>query len=204
MRDFWNERYGQDAYAYGEAPNRYFSQVLAGIDPGCILLPAEGEGRNAVFAARHGWKVNAFDLSSEGQRKALALAGKHGVHIEYALGTPETAKYAPHSFDALALIYAHFDGKLRSQYHRLLDGYVKVGGLVIMEGFAKRHLAYSASNPKAGGPKNESMLLSKEEIAQDFSNYKIIELEEVDTDLNEGLYHQGMSAVVRFTGVKLR
>lgn len=204
MQDFWNERYRQDAYAYGEAPNRYFSQVLESIDPGCILLPAEGEGRNAVFAAKHGWKVDAFDSSIEGQRKALELARKHDVQLKYALGTPDTVKYQPHSFDALALIYAHFDGKLKSGYHRVLESYVKVGGLVLIEGFAKRHLVYSATNPKAGGPKNESMLYSKEEIARDFPNYKVIELEEVDIELNEGLYHQGMSAVVRFAGVKLR
>ena len=47
---------------------------LAKLSPGTLLLPGEGEGRNAVHAASSGWSVEAVDYSSEGKRKALALA----------------------------------------------------------------------------------------------------------------------------------
>lgn len=52
MKDFWNERYATDVYAYGTEPNAYFKACLDTIPkPGRLLLPAEGEGRNAVYAA---------------------------------------------------------------------------------------------------------------------------------------------------------
>ena len=71
MKDFWNQRYAADEYAYGTAPNAFFKAVLDPLPPGRILLPAEGEGRNAVYAAKLGWEVVAFDQSEGGQKKAM-------------------------------------------------------------------------------------------------------------------------------------
>jgi hypothetical protein len=47
---------------------------------GSILFPAEGEGRNAVFAAKLGWAVSAFDISNEGKNKGIKLAKKKTNH----------------------------------------------------------------------------------------------------------------------------
>ena len=82
----WDERYANDEYAFGIQPNEYFKEQLEKFDAGTILLAAEGEGRNAVFAARLGWKVFAFDISSEGKKKALHLAEKNNVTIDYQVG----------------------------------------------------------------------------------------------------------------------
>ena len=76
MKEFWEIRYAEKQYAYGENPNVYFKEQLDKLKPGKILLPAEGEGRNAVYAAKQGWEVMAFDLSSEGKNKAEKLAAK--------------------------------------------------------------------------------------------------------------------------------
>jgi hypothetical protein len=48
----WNERYSNEAFAYGEEPNNYLKEKLIKLPVGSILFPAEGEGRNAVFAAK--------------------------------------------------------------------------------------------------------------------------------------------------------
>ena len=55
--DKWNERYGQDEFAYGERPNNYFSEQIEDLKPGRILLPAEGKGRNAVFAKQQAYSL---------------------------------------------------------------------------------------------------------------------------------------------------
>ena len=70
MQDFWNKRYKQKEYAYGEQPNRFFKEQIQNLSPGKALFPAEGEGRNAVYAAQLGWEVEAFDISEEGKNKA--------------------------------------------------------------------------------------------------------------------------------------
>lgn len=82
---FWNKRYAEEGLAYGDAPNEFLRRELDQFDPGSLLLPAEGEGRNAVWAAVNGWKVYAYDTSTVGRDKALGMARRRGVEIEYEL-----------------------------------------------------------------------------------------------------------------------
>jgi len=63
MKEFWNERYAKNEFIYGTEPNEFFRKELEILPAGKIILPCDGEGRNAVFAAKLGWKVNAFDFS---------------------------------------------------------------------------------------------------------------------------------------------
>ena len=65
----WNERYGQKAYAFGTEPNVFLKEQLDELNPGSILFAAEGEGRNAIYAAANGWEAHAFDISEEGQKR---------------------------------------------------------------------------------------------------------------------------------------
>lgn len=198
----WNERFGNEEFAYGEEPNNYLKEQLEKLAPGQILFPAEGEGRNAVFAARLGWTVSAFDISAEGKKKALKLAEAKEVKIDYQLGELETLDYKPERFDAIALIYAHFPADIKSSYHKTLDKYLRSGGLIIFEAFSKKHVEYIKKNEAVGGPKDIDMLFSIDEIKSDFLNYEIIELSEMEIELKEGLFHNGTVSVIRFLGRK--
>lgn len=198
----WDERYKAEEFAYGENPNDFLKEQLDLLAPGKILFPAEGEGRNAVYAARNGWKTSAFDISSEGQKKAFALADKNKVTIDYRVGLLETLGYQADEFDAMALIYAHFPAEIKSQLHRLLHQYIRKDGYVIFEAFSKKHLDYIARNEKVGGPRDLASLFSIEEIQEDFSDYEVILLQEKEIELSEGLYHNGLGSVIRFVGRK--
>ena len=198
----WNERYANEEFAYGEEPNNYLKEQLTKLDTGKILFPAEGEGRNAVFAAKSGWTVSAFDISNEGLKKALHLAEKNEVSIDYQIGELQALNYQEEQFDAIALIYAHFPANIKSQLHKELDKYLRKGGIIIFEAFSKNHLDYLAKNEKVGGPKDIQSLFSIEEIEADFNNYEIIELKEMLIHLNEGIYHNGEGSVIRFVGRK--
>ena len=198
----WNDRYSKEEFAYGEAPNNYLKEQLTKIPVGTILFPAEGEGRNAVFAAKLGWKVSAFDISNEGKSKAIRLAEKNNVTIDYKVGDLETLEFEVEKFDAIALIYAHFPANIKSLYHKTFDKYLKRNGLVIFESFSKKHIDYVTANEKVGGPKDVESLFSIEEIKSDFPNYEFIELVEKVIELNEGLYHNGTGSVIRFLGRK--
>lgn len=200
--DRWNERYRKDEFAYGIHPNNYVKEQLEKLPIGTILFPAEGEGRNAVFAAKLGWTVSAFDISVEGKKKALRLAETNHVTIDYQLGELQALHYKPEQFDTIALIYAHFPADIKSLYHKKLDTYLRKGGFVIFEAFSKRHIDYIAKNENVGGPKDVASLFSMDEIKSDFVNYEIIALEEKEIELNEGLFHNGTGSVIRFVGRK--
>lgn len=198
----WDERYSNTAYAFGEQPNEYLREQLEKLEPGSILFAAEGEGRNAVYAAKLGWTVSAFDISTEGRKKALQLAEKNQVSLDYKIGQLPDLDYTEGQFDAIALIYAHFPASIKSAYHKLLSTYLRKGGTVIFEAFGKKHLPYREKNPKVGGPRDLESLFSVEELLADFTDYEITELVEKEIELNEGLYHSGTGSVVRFVGRK--
>jgi SAM-dependent methyltransferase len=202
MKEFWNQRYKESSYAYGEEPNMWFKSCIDGIKPGRILLPGEGEGRNAVYAARLGWDVFAFDQSDEGKRKALLLAEKHNVSIQYAVGELSELTYDLESFDVVATVFLHFAPGLRDKYHNMIGAWLKSGGRFIIEGFSKKQLTRVSKEDSGGGPKNEQMLFSMEELRSDFASYDINELREEVVYLNEGEYHNGLSSVIRFDGRK--
>ncbi len=63
MKAMWNERYQQDIYQYGINPNDFMAEQIPQLPIARILFPGAGEGRDAVFAAKLGFEVHAFDLS---------------------------------------------------------------------------------------------------------------------------------------------
>jgi hypothetical protein len=198
----WDERYREAAFAYGKGPNLFFKKWLDGRSPGSILMPADGEGRNGVYAARCGWKVTSFDQSAEGRSKALQLAAEEGVTIDYVVGDLEHLQFDAGSFDAIGLIFAHFDADKKPRFHRKLDGFLRSGGMVVLEAFSKTHLSYIARDPNVGGPKDLGMLYSADEIVADFPSYDVVHLAEEEVVLQEGSYHNGTGSVLRFVGRK--
>ncbi|MDO4682455.1 MAG: class I SAM-dependent methyltransferase [Lautropia sp.] len=200
--DKWNSNFQRPEYVYGTQPNEFFQQEIARLHPGRLLLPAEGEGRNAVHAARQGWQVSAFDISTAGREKALKLAAEAGVDVHYQVGELPGLAFEPASFDALALIYAHFLPHLKSGYHRHLASLLRPGGTVIFEAFSKEHLAYRNRDSRVGGPADLASLFSEEEIRQDFQDFEVLTLQAQEITLNEGLFHNGVGAVIRFVGRK--
>ncbi|WP_372947922.1 class I SAM-dependent methyltransferase [Mariniphaga sp.] len=197
MSEFWNERYTLKEYVYGTKPNVFFKTQIANLSPGKILFPAEGEGRNAVYAARLGWDVYAFDSSIEARKKAYLLAKDHAVGIKYELNDIETAEYPSDFFDCIVLIFAHFHPFERNYFHNRLLSFLKPGGTIILEGFSKKQLQFSS-----GGPRTVEMLFSEEEIQNDFKLLSKLELEEAEIILDEGKFHQGSASVIRMVGEK--
>lgn len=194
---FWNERYGLEAYAYGIEPNVFLKEQLQGLKPGKALFIAEGEGRNAVYAAQLGWDVTAVDQSESGKQKALALAKHKDVTIKYLVADVLEPSFEPASFDLVVLIYAHFPEHVRKAIHMKACELLVAGGTLVLEGFHKSQLNYHS-----GGPKNEAMLFSSSELEIDFKVLSNKTIEAKIIDLDEGEFHQGKAAVMRVLGKK--
>jgi SAM-dependent methyltransferase len=203
MNQKWDERYKDQEFAYGKEPNLFFKEWLTQFEPGSILMPADGEGRNGVFAAALGWKVTAVDLSIEGQSKALQLARENHVILDYIVGDLEQLNFEKETFDAIGLVYAHFSAEKKSLLHRKLNDCLRPGGIIILEAFSKTHIQFNGPDPKVGGPKDIDMLYSMSEITADFGNYEVLMLVEEEILLNEGKYHIGRGSVIRFVGRKI-
>lgn len=197
MKDFWNNRYAQEEYAYGTLPNGYFQAQLDLLQPGKLLLPAEGEGRNAVYAAGTGWVVDAFDYSESGRNKALALARQRNVSIRYDLIEVEHYICEDPSYSAAALIFAHLPPPMRRKLHAEVEKCLIPGGHLILEAFSPKQLPLTS-----GGPKKVDMLYTAEMLREDFQQLQILDLSEKRVHLTEGPYHTGDAEVVRLLARK--
>lgn len=204
MKEFWDERYNQDDYAYGEEPNAYIQNKLPLFNIGKILFPADGEGRNSVFAAQLGWQSSAFDYSIKGKEKAEKLARTRNVKIDFKVMSFMEETYEPEEFDVICLTSVHFEPAMKTPMHKRLDSYLKVGGNIILEAFSKEHRKINKINSAAGGPPDENMMYSIEEIKRDFHNYEMIELNREMVNLQEGFGHMGQGSVIRFIGKKVK
>ena len=188
---YWNARFGAEPTVYGEGPNDFFANQLEAMTPGCILLPGDGEGRNAVHAAEQGWSVRSFDASSVGVEKALALAAKRGVSIAAEVG--DAAIWEPgEAFDAIALCYLHLPPSLRADFHPRVVRWLKPGGALILEGFGPGQLAFTS-----GGPKALDMLFTTAMLEGDFAELEVQLCVTEESVLDEGPYHQGRAELTR-------
>ncbi len=197
MQDFWNKRYAEPAYAYGTDPNQFFKSQLDLLKPGRLFLPAEGEGRNAVYAILQGWEVIACDQSEEGMRKAEQLAARYGASIDYRVAEFGEMILAPNYFDCVALIYAHFPADKRRLYHKKAVNTLEPGGTLILEGFSKEQ-----TGKPSGGPQNPDMLFSEAELRAEFAGLSFLKITSEEVELAEGEFHRGLASVVRLVGVK--
>ncbi|MFD2910223.1 class I SAM-dependent methyltransferase [Flavobacterium ardleyense] len=197
MKDFWNTRYAETDFAYGKNPNQFLVSHLDKIPKGKILFVAEGEGRNAVFAAQNGFEVHAFDYSEAAKVKADALAKEKEVTVSFSVFDVLENPYEKESFDAIIFIFAHFPISIRKEAHNKLLHLLKPNGVILFEAFAKDQLKFNS-----GGPKEEAMLFSEIEIKDEF---QYVTFEFIDTkivNLDEGPYHQGDASIIRFIGKK--
>lgn len=197
MKAFWEERYSSRLFVYGENPNDFFAETLNTLTPGKIILPCDGEGRNAVFAAKAGWDTYAFDISDAGKTKALQLANKVDVDIDFQVADAMLITYPENTANAVALIYAHLPVLIRQALHIKVISWLKPGGKLILEAFNSLQL-----NNESGGPKNIEMLYTKEMLKEDFSALHIDYIEDVEIELCEGDFHNGKANVIRLIATK--
>lgn len=197
MQEFWDEKYQSDTFVYGKTPNSYFKEELVSFPPGRILLPGEGEGRNAVFAAQQGWHVDAIDWSERAKQKAEQLAEESNVAINYTINELSQTDFRQNHYDAIALIYVHLHQEERNDFFYKLVNALKPGGTIIFEGFAEEQL-----QNHHGGPKDIELLYSLESIITSFISLDFVKLSKEEITLSEGAGHNGPGVVIRFTGRK--
>jgi len=84
MATEYDDRYRSTTSYWGQRPSQLALSVLEIMPPETHLRLLDigcGEGQNAVFFARNGYEVTAFDLSSVGVEKTCRRAAEAGVAL---------------------------------------------------------------------------------------------------------------------------
>jgi 2-polyprenyl-3-methyl-5-hydroxy-6-metoxy-1,4-benzoquinol methylase len=195
-KDFWNQRYQEENFAYGKAAND-FLQTNEFKTGSKILCLAEGEGRNGVYLAKMGHQITCIDYSEVGIQKMQRLAEENNVQLETICADLAEVILEPNTWDGIVLIFGHFPKELRKYVHKQVYSALKPGGKLVMEAYHKNQL-----NFKTGGPMSDKLLYSEEELISDFDAFNIIQIEMVERDVKEGQYHFGKASVIQVIGMK--
>jgi SAM-dependent methyltransferase len=197
----WDQRYGEPGFAYGTRPNDFLAEQAHQIPAGgrvCEL--AAGEGRNAVYLAELGYDVTAVDSSLVGLEKARTLACERGVAIRTVHRDLADFDLGSGQWDGIVSIFAHVPVPLRERLHAAIPAALNPGGCLVLEAYTPQHPLMLGR----GGPPAERIdlfmslpVLRKELMGLDFEIGQ-----EVERSIEEGIYHQGHSAVVQVLGRK--
>ncbi len=82
----YDNRYNTEGYYWGLMPNRIcydIMKILPPVKPYRVLDIGCGEGKDAVFFAKCGYAVTAFDVSESGIEKAKKLAEHNRVEVNF-------------------------------------------------------------------------------------------------------------------------
>jgi len=200
-KETWNRRFAGDTFLFGTEPNAWLREHAGLLAPGSrVLCVADGEGRNSVFLAKLGHRVEAFDIAPNAVAKAQAFAAREGVQVGYTLADcdsyawPTWTERAPEgAFDAVVAIFVQFaDPALRQRLFANMVRALKPGGLLLLHGYTPRQLEY-----RTGGPPILEHLYSEAMLREAFAgSAEIIELNEYEAEIHEGSGHSGRSALV--------
>ena len=196
--DFWNTRFAVSEFIYGEAPNDFLREQAPRLAPGSrVLSLGEGEGRNALFLAKLGHALTAVDASHQGLAKLLARAAAADVDITVVLA--DLARYQPGEaqFDAVVSVFCHLPSALRRTVMARAIAALKPGGLLIMEGYTPRQLAFDT-----GGPKDADMLLEVDIVRGELAGLELLHFVELEREVIEGSYHTGTASVLQVVARK--
>ena len=197
-KDFWNSRYSEQEFAYGTQPNAFLKEQLEKIKSGTALFLGEGEGRNAVYASKIGWEVDAVDFSSSAKIKALKLAEENKVTINYEVSDLNDYTFKENYYDLVVMIFVHLPLDLRRKVFNKSIQSLNQNGKIIIEAFGKDQI-----NNASGGPRSLDLLYSEKDILDLVNELKTILLESKTFNLDEGEHHKGKADVIRYVGVKV-
>jgi SAM-dependent methyltransferase len=77
--EYWNSKYQTEEFIYTKTANRFVIELCESLAPGTAIDLAGGEGRNTVWLAEHGWRVENVDISAVGLAKCNQFAIERGV-----------------------------------------------------------------------------------------------------------------------------
>ncbi|HEY5646701.1 MAG TPA: class I SAM-dependent methyltransferase [Pseudomonadales bacterium] len=164
----WNERYATRELVWSAGPNALLEQEVTGMPSGTALDAACGEGRNALWLAEQGWSVTAVDFSQVAIDKAMRIAERRGVQVDWRVLDLAREPLPKRSWDLVCVLYLHTDPEERALWLPKLARAVAPGGTFVYVGHDPSNIEHGV-----GGPQNPALLPDADSIASTLRGFRI-------------------------------
>lgn len=151
-KDYWDTHWQQihDDPAAGleVPPNPYLVREVGDLTPGTALEAGCGEGTEAIWLGRAGWKVTAADIADEPLVRASERAAAQGLGDEIEWVQADLSSWEPSTtFDLVTTHYAHPAMPQLAFYDRLSAWVAPGGSLLIVGHLHADHGAHHDHHP---------------------------------------------------------
>jgi SAM-dependent methyltransferase len=166
----WDAKYAAEPSLWGAEPNQFVRARLAELEPGVALDLACGNGRNALWLARRGWRVTGVDISAVALEQAAERGAAAGIAVDWHQA--DVREWAPpEPVDVALVAYLHLPlpeliGVLRAAGRAL-----RPGGRLFYVGHARTNLERGY-----GGPSDPGVLSEIADLAEAAAELRVREL----------------------------
>lgn len=145
-KEAWEERYRSHSRVWSGQPNPVLVAEVAELTPGTALDAGSGEGADAIWLARRGWRVTGVDLSSTALDRARAHADELGLDVSWQQQDLAESPVADR-YDLVAAHFLHLPAGPRRALFRHLSTAVAPGGTLLVVGHDPSDLETTVSRP---------------------------------------------------------
>ncbi|MEO3824402.1 class I SAM-dependent methyltransferase [Actinomadura sp. B10D3] len=137
-REYWDGRYSEHHHLWSGEPNAVLVEEAAGLEPGTALDLGCGEGADAIWLARRGWRVTAADISGVALERAARHAAEAGVADRVDWQLHDLAESFPEgTYDLVSAQFLHSPADMpREEILRSAAAAVAPGGILLIVGHA--------------------------------------------------------------------
>ncbi len=136
MEEFWDDRYGRSDRIWSGNPNVVLVREVTGTPPGRALDLGSGEGADAVWLARQGWRVTGTDISGVALGRAAEHAAAEGLADRIDWQRHDLGESFPEgTYDLVSAQFLHSYGEMpREKILRSAASAVAPGGVLLIVG----------------------------------------------------------------------
>jgi SAM-dependent methyltransferase len=175
---FWDARYSSAHALWSGKPNRHLVTEADGLAPGTALDAGAGEGADAIWLARRGWRVTAVDISGVALERAAGHAAKAGWFVPTGNEREDVAariqwlredllRYQPpeRAYDLVMAQYLHLPEDGRRMLFARLAAAVADGGTLLIVGHHPLDLETRVPRPRLPG-----LFFTGDDLAKDLGS----------------------------------
>ncbi|GAB7051730.1 bifunctional NAD(P)/FAD-dependent oxidoreductase/class I SAM-dependent methyltransferase [Catenuloplanes indicus] len=145
-RDYWERRYSAHGHRFSGNPNPHLVSDVAGLTPGRALDAGCGEGGDAIWLAKQGWRTTGVDISATALTRAAEHAAEAGVTVAWEQGDLAGWIPEPGAYDLVSTHFVHMYGAAAEDLYRRLGSGVAPGGTLLVVNHSYTDVAQAPLN----------------------------------------------------------